>query len=82
MATIIGSDNPELLSGTSTADSMHGYEGADTLYGAGGSDYLSGQSSGNLIYADRYPVPAETNHSANTRTATHEPANRYSALVL
>ncbi len=66
MATFNGSENPELLFGSGTADTMYGYEGADTLYGAGGSDYISDQSSGNLIYADRYAqAPAEREDGGN-----------------
>jgi Ca2+-binding RTX toxin-like protein len=42
MATVIGNDNSNWLTGTNGADTIKGYGGNDFLKGGGGSDYLDG----------------------------------------
>jgi len=74
MATIVGTNGPNLLNGTVLADSIQGLDGNDTLNGGAGNDTLNGGAGidkmnggdGNdLYYVDNIgDVASETNNTA------------------
>ncbi len=65
MATIIGTNGPDVLNGTNAADTIRGLDGNDTLNGGAGADNMDGGDKNDTYYVDNVgDVAAETNNTA------------------